>query len=178
MSLFEPTVMDFFRAAGKMSCESFCVRFPWPVMIAEDRTPEEAFQSTPTHVPSSSQGAARMRAVSLRRDAPVLTLSGGVDPNAAEVTLGRSEDNDLVLHHTTVSGRHVVFRRTGDGIYTLEDLGSTNGTSVNGDALAPGHPVRLHDKDILSFGETSFKFYYPAGLYRRLVPRIPPDQAG
>jgi len=171
MSLFEPTVLDFFRAAGKMSLESFCARFPWPVLIAEDSEAGDVFQSTPTHVPSPSKGAARMRAVALRREAPVLTLSSGADPDAAEVVLGRSEECDLVLGHTTVSGRHVIFRRGENGAYTLEDLGSTNSTSVNGDALAPGRPRLLCDEDILCFGQTTFKFYYPAGLYQRLMPK-------
>lgn len=174
MSLFEPTVLDFFRAAGKMSLESFCARFPWPVLIAEDGAAGDVFQSTPTHVPSSSKGAARMRSVALRREAPVLTLSSGTDPEAAEVSLGRSEECDLVLSHTTVSGRHAIFRRGEDGACLLEDLGSTNGTSVNGDALDPGQPRLLRDEDILCFGETSFKFYYPAGIYNRLALKTAP----
>lgn len=53
-----------------------------------------------------------------------VALSGGV------VTIGREEDNPIVLAHGSVSGRHAEIRIE-DGQATLVDLGSTNGTFVN-----------------------------------------------
>ncbi len=47
------------------------------------------------------------------------------------VTIGRTGDNDLVLDDSTVSKRHARVVRD-NGTYYLEDLGSTNGTRVNG----------------------------------------------
>src|SRR5262249_19727029 len=55
------------------------------------------------------------------------------------VFLGRREDNDVVLPYSFVSSRHGrVFRR--DGSVFVEDMGSTNGIFVNGDALSPMVP--------------------------------------
>ena len=46
--------------------------------------------------------------------------------------VGRSKSCPLVLEHDTVSGRHAELRRREDGRLEVVDLGSTNGTWVNG----------------------------------------------
>ncbi len=48
-----------------------------------------------------------------------------------QLTMGRSPENDIVLPSRVVSGLHAVVRRFGDS-FVLEDLGSSNGTYVNG----------------------------------------------
>jgi hypothetical protein len=47
-------------------------------------------------------------------------------------TLGRHPDNDIVLDNMVVSGRHCVFELKGLADVFIEDLGSTNGTYING----------------------------------------------
>ncbi|MCC6881298.1 MAG: FHA domain-containing protein [Verrucomicrobiales bacterium] len=47
------------------------------------------------------------------------------------VSIGRAEDNDIVIPHHSVSGHHAKLAFSGDG-YQLTDLGSTNGTFVDG----------------------------------------------
>jgi hypothetical protein len=65
-----------------------------------------------------------------------------------EVTLGRGEENDLVIPHPSVSRSHALLRRRGQS-YEISDLGSTNGTFVNNQrvngsmALGDGAEVRL-----------------------------------
>jgi predicted component of type VI protein secretion system len=59
---------------------------------------------------------------------------------------GRREDNDVVLPYTFVSSRHGrVFRR--DGSVFVEDMGSTNGILVNGEAVTPMVPRPLQPDD-------------------------------
>jgi len=60
------------------------------------------------------------------------------------VTIGRSEDCDVVLVERQVSRRHAWIRRMG-GQYILEDLGSKNGTHVNGREIIK--PYVLQDGD-------------------------------
>jgi pSer/pThr/pTyr-binding forkhead associated (FHA) protein len=52
-----------------------------------------------------------------------------------------------------------------EGQWYLEDLNSTNGTSVNGQALAPGQPIALNDGDMILFGSMNVTFYSSEHAY-------------
>jgi hypothetical protein len=72
----------------------------------------------------------------------------------APVSIGRMSTNDVVLSDRNVSRRHAELRRQDDH-WMLVDLGSTNGSLVNG-KLAREH--RLSDGDRISFGTTELIF--------------------
>lgn len=60
--------------------------------------------------------------------------------------IGRSSDCHLVVEHPSVSGKHCEIRRTSHG-WLLKDLGSTNGTYVNGVRLVPHQAVSVRTTD-------------------------------
>ena len=68
---------------------------------------------------------------------------------APRTTVGRNDDCDGILDDPTVSRRHAVIELTG-GAMTVRDLGSRNGTSVNGRPVVGA--VGLHPGDVVSFG--------------------------
>lgn len=70
------------------------------------------------------------------------------------VVIGRLSTNDVVLSDPNVSRRHAELRRDGDR-WTLADLGSTNGTVVNG-KLSREHSLK--DGDKITFGKTELIF--------------------
>jgi pSer/pThr/pTyr-binding forkhead associated (FHA) protein len=89
-----------------------------------------------------------------------------------EVLLGRSDpldeiepDVDLSFHggfEQGVSRRHAVIMSDENG-YVLEDLGSTNGTVVNREKVAPGKPVNLVEGDVIHLGKMKAIFHAGAG---------------
>jgi FHA domain len=76
--------------------------------------------------------------------------------NSAPLTIGRSADNDLSLEEDEfASGRHARVEPRRDGVW-LEDVGSTNGTYLNGVRLS--QPRRLSPGDVIRVGETDLRF--------------------
>src|ERR687892_267511 len=71
-------------------------------------------------------------------------------PLGRELTLGR-EDTDVVLDDPGVSRRHAALRLEGDGV-VVEDLGSSNGTFVNGRRI--DGPVEIGEGDDVRRGAT------------------------
>lgn len=77
-----------------------------------------------------------------------------IDPAGA--TLGRSRECDVVLADSNVSRRHARIALGSDGVWTVEDLGSTNGVQVNG-VRAHG-PAALQPGDRIDLGTVSARF--------------------
>ncbi len=71
------------------------------------------------------------------------------------ITIGRSARNDLCLDDPFASRLHAEVRRSGDTFW-LSDLGSANGTFLNGMRLSG--PVQLQDGDRIRVGETEIEY--------------------
>jgi pSer/pThr/pTyr-binding forkhead associated (FHA) protein len=69
---------------------------------------------------------------------------------AEEITIGRDTTNPISINDAEVSRKHVRLTLKNNG-YVIEDLGSTNGTFVNGQRI--GGPVQLKIGDLVAFGE-------------------------
>lgn len=87
----------------------------------------------------------------------VLTLPGGqrIELHEGHYVLGRHLQNDIVLNDTNVSRRHAEFVSAA-GEVTVKDLGSTNGTKVNG-VLVTNEQLLQHG-DVINFGTAQVRF--------------------
>src|SRR5512137_604965 len=74
------------------------------------------------------------------------------------VEIGRGADNDLTLPFPTVSTRHARVVADGDGCRIL-DLGSANGTYLNGQELPVREERRLQDGDEVQIGPFTLHFH-------------------
>ena len=142
--------------------EVFLRRHPSPVLFLEETVALVSSQEAPT------------REVRLRPETaeePCLFRVGTAEtrPDAA-VTLGRSVERDIQVRSPSVSKLHCAFARDSEtGRWMISDLGSTNGTRVDGHKLRPLVPALLADLARVTFGEETFVFFTAEGLYDYLA---------
>ena len=107
------------------------------------------YASDPEPEPEPEPAApARAEAVVLRWDGREFGVEGQT------TVIGRSSECDVVLGDPNVSRRHAEIRRLGRG-YSLVDLGSTNGTEVNGQRVTE---TSLMNGDVIAVGTTQITF--------------------
>jgi Protein of unknown function (DUF3662)/FHA domain len=123
--------------------------FMGPVSV--ELTVDESLRSGRFTVASRmKEGEGGVRAGSL-----VLPSGERISVGSRTVSIGRLPECTITLTDTNVSRRHSEIRPSGSG-YLVADLGSTNGTKVNGSRIQ-GEQV-LRDGDIISVGGTHLRF--------------------
>lgn len=134
--------------------------FLWRVVRTASRdlrTPQESFVLAPQQV---RQAAPQKRRVSGR----LVVVSNGdgndgsgtvYEIDTAAVTVGRGAANDIPLDDEFASTLHARVESRPDGVW-LEDVGSTNGTAVNGVPI--GEARKLAPGDVIRIGGTDLRF--------------------
>jgi hypothetical protein len=91
-----------------------------------------------------------------RRPGTVVTPSGDrIELGDGRNLIGRLADCAVIVSDGNVSRHHAVIQRAGSG-FVISDLGSTNGTYVNGERLVADH--RLSDGDRITVGTVALRF--------------------
>jgi len=104
-------------------------------------------------LPSASAEASDLATVTVGDIAHDVALRG------EEVIVGRLAESQVRIVDANVSRRHAAFMRLDDG-WAIVDLGSTNGTRVNG---RPIERARLSDGDVVEIGLTRLVYHAPKG---------------
>jgi hypothetical protein len=135
--------------------------FIWRIVRAashELRVPQESFILAPGSIPGLAPpppAAVDAGALVVVRS-PVLGEQTRFDLDSRPVTIGRAETSDIAVEGDEfASTRHARFETRRDGVW-VEDLGSTNGTYVNGVKLSRSR--RLTSGDIVRIGETDLRY--------------------
>ena len=76
----------------------------------------------------------------------------------SSLSLGRLPENDIILNDTFVSRQHAIIYVDTDSYYILKDVGSSNGTIVNGKLLRKNDRYILKDQDTIQLGLTIMVF--------------------
>ncbi len=71
--------------------------------------------------------------------------------------IGRALENELVVSDLQVSRHHAEFRATPDGRFEIRDLGSHNGTYVNGQPVTKSGTALIGPNDIIGVGHSTFR---------------------
>jgi pSer/pThr/pTyr-binding forkhead associated (FHA) protein len=89
----------------------------------------------------------------------IMTLDGAVireyPIDKESLSIGRKHGNDIQLNDLTVSGRHTLIVTMGEHVY-VDDLGSTNGTLLNGARVAK---TLIKHGDVIQVGNYQFTYY-------------------
>jgi pSer/pThr/pTyr-binding forkhead associated (FHA) protein len=102
----------------------------------------------------------------------IFTVIDGQQPNAVhriaqyETVIGRGEDAQLDVTDDAVSKRHCLIRVEG-AVCTIQELGSLNGTRVNGRKMRDDTTLRLRHLDEIQIGST--RLFVLHGAYKRIT---------
>ena len=116
-------------------------------------TGSEPIASETTVLPTSEAASEPIATVTVRGVDHDVVLRG------ARVVVGRLQACEICLADVNVSREHAAFEREGAG-WALRDLGSTNGTIVNGERITR---QRLRDADLIAIGITELVYHEPRG---------------
>jgi pSer/pThr/pTyr-binding forkhead associated (FHA) protein len=123
------------------------------------RTKVPAQKPAPSGADQQDAGATRTRLTPPR--AVLRGVSGAyfgkIIPIRGRLVIGRGSECDLILDEAEMSRKHAVIENFGDGIY-LRDLGSSNGTFVNGVQV---RDAVLHPDDQIAFDRNRFLLEAP-----------------
>lgn len=84
-------------------------------------------------------------------------------------SLGRTKENDVSIDDVSVSKHHVSLLLDNSGKLLVADVGSTNGTFINGNRIAYGEVTEIEENDVLRLGEIE--------VLLQMTPRDAPDAA-
>jgi FHA domain/Domain of unknown function (DUF1707) len=146
---------------GRLSHETFVWRVDQALRARDSRSLEQLLADLAPAMPSD-HAPPRLRATGLRRWLADLgrrqkPLTPGVTGRPVLV-VGRRSTCDVVLSDRRVSRVHAVLMLVGDQ-WLIEDLRSTNGTTLNGTRLRSAAP--LHPGDLLGFGGVTRRYNAP-----------------
>jgi pSer/pThr/pTyr-binding forkhead associated (FHA) protein len=132
--------------------------FIWRVIRSASRelrvAPQESFILAPSQLAAEHQAPSGGRLVV--EESKVVKKGKSFPTGAVPLTIGRADDNDVVLSGDEfASGHHARIESQRDGVWVL-DLGSTNGTFVNG-ARLDGRRL-LREGDLVQIGDTELRF--------------------
>jgi hypothetical protein len=158
--IFDSVAVDEVLLVLKIAFLVLLYTFIWRIVRTASRDlrlPQESF----VLAPSAAAGMQASRP-GLRTGRLIVVKSADLESgddfelNSAQLTIGRGHQNDIAIATDEyASARHARFEPRQDGVW-VQDLGSTNGTYLNGTRL--DGPRRLARGDIVRVGETDLRY--------------------
>ncbi|HVZ73000.1 MAG TPA: FHA domain-containing protein [Polyangia bacterium] len=161
---------EYARELRRDGEKAFRKRHGQPVLIvtkAEKDGASPSSASVEVAVVADTSGW-RLPAASLVGRVFVVSRGAFVDPGP--VTLGRTDGTELTIADKSVSKKHCVFEPAAGGL-RITDLGSTNGTSVDGEPLPPNVPRALAGGETIDIGNFELVYQTADGFVAYLRAR-------
>ena len=171
MELYEK-ISTFIESYGNLDRNVFLTRFDNPFLVIN--IPVTAGSSVDTSALGASPKADNRTVLSeeKRKTGSLLTVVAEVaksdqDATGGLITVGRAQENDMVLPNRSISRHHANFyidRNSGSA--SIEEVGSSYGTVVDGQPLAPGKTLPLKGGTTIIFAKSiQCTFLFPNEFY-------------
>jgi hypothetical protein len=158
--IFDSVAVDEVLLVLKIAFLVLLYTFIWRIVRTASRDlrlPQESFVLAPSAaagMQASRPGPRTGRLIVVK--SADLESGDDFELNSAQLTIGRGHQNDIAIATDEyASARHARFEPRQDGVW-VQDLGSTNGTYLNGTRL--DGPRRLARGDIVRVGETDLRY--------------------
>jgi hypothetical protein len=166
---------DLQRRAERLGLEAFLARHPHPFLIrldergGKDEPMPWAFKNPGGLGPNGTLGTRGMMtpvAGCLARTFELIKVTGKGPRDT--VSIGRTQDNDVVVEEKSISKAHASVRPVDTGAWEMCDLQSRNGIKINGGKVARGACAPLKSGDVVHLGDVALLFLAPQDLFEAL----------
>jgi pSer/pThr/pTyr-binding forkhead associated (FHA) protein len=150
-------IRDLAAKLKKLGEDRFRKMYPHPFLVVVKRPPEDRDWMDPRTAESKLSDISEIEMRSQSGEALAVAKS---NRNAFKsvITVGRARNNDIVLRAPKISKLHAQFVPDQGGC-DLMDLGSANGTTINGVQLRKEQSVQLNNGDEVAFWRYTFEFH-------------------
>lgn len=178
-SLEARSAKDLAQELARRGEDGFRKKYPHPFLVLRYSPPDDPeeveLQTVETQLSDFNRQDSRKPVMKV-----VPLIKSNRNAFKSKITLGRARNNDVILRAGKVSKVHAAFV-AGAERWQLLDMGSVNGTVVNGERLDKNRPVDLQSGDILSFWRYVFEYHDLdsfVAILRRLSKRKSPTASG
>lgn len=153
-------IEDLCSDAAELSPEEFEDRYGSAFLLLSSTGIRHPMNATSTEVlllELGDGGGERTAGVSVR----VMPIRASEKTPTHLITVGRSANSDMAIADISVSRFHAFFKRNPAGAFLLQDVGSTNGTTVNESSVYSkdaGPPTEVKSGDNIRFGQVDATF--------------------
>jgi len=166
MNLLDVLKEKYLNDANFLSKEDFCNIYKYPFLVSfEDNKSEFINSKAPTIIGKTLEEIEGNINKSNKISLIFPIVKTNKNPFLKKITVGRTSLQDILIQEMTISKFHAYFSFDEEGNYYLSDNNSTNGTFVNDNKVNTDEHILLNDKDIISFSNSKFIFYFPESAY-------------
>jgi pSer/pThr/pTyr-binding forkhead associated (FHA) protein len=142
--------------------EKFARQYPNPFLVLVFEPPEEDDFDDDSTVQTKQTDLSQLQGQAAEPTGKrVIAIAQGRLPKEGErLVVGRQAGCEIIIDARKVSREHAAFIFR-NGRWYVEDLGSANGTRINGSRLPPSSPHALKSGDMLAFWQYLFQFVEP-----------------
>lgn len=157
---------DFASLCGFVPEAAFLERYPHPFLL-------QLSKDQATENPGFGTISANMRHLMVHNDLSncrvFFVTKRATNAFSMMITLGRAENNDLIIRNGKVSKFHAYFSEI-DKEWYLTDHNSSNGTYLHTERLKPSVRYAIQDRSELSFTQNlAYRFLLPSSMYQHLL---------